>query len=160
MNDHTTNNSTAGDVVPSVSPHGHKSPKMTLEEAQQKSDAELLKIISNAQGHTEKDFSDYMNCAFSYSSLTKILRERGYEKTWHKTSEGSSPMAQSPTVILMKQPKAKSTTRKSFIIDNDVAEDWKTFNVNVPFPSVTIGYALRRFMNDYNSGLIKFELEI
>ena len=40
-------------------------PKMTKEEAQQKSDAELLQMIQQAQGHIGKDFSDYMNCDFS-----------------------------------------------------------------------------------------------
>ena len=34
--------------------------KMTKEEAQQKSDAELLQMIKDAKGHTGNDFSDYM----------------------------------------------------------------------------------------------------
>lgn len=67
-------------------------PKMTKEEAQQKSDAELLQMIQQAQGHTGKDFSDYMNCDFSYTYLTGLIRDRGYENGWHKTSEGSSPV--------------------------------------------------------------------
>ena len=133
-------------------------PKMTKEEAQQKSDAELLQIIQQAQGHTGKDFSDYMNCDFSYTYLTGLIRDRGYENGWHKTSEGSPPVVK-PTVIRMKKSD-KETTRKSFIIDEDVASEWKEFNKNVPFPSVTLGCALRRFMDDYKYGLIKFELEI
>lgn len=64
-----------------------------------------------------------------------------------------------PDIILMKKSE-DDTTRKSFIIDKDIAEEWKSFNKNVPFPSVTLGCALRRFMYDYNSGRIKFELEI
>lgn len=133
-------------------------PKMTKEEAQQKTDAELLQMIQLAQGHTGKDFSDYMNCAFSYTYLTSLIRDRGYENGWHKTSEGSSPVIK-PTVIRMKKSE-DGTTRKSFIIDKDVAEEWKSFNKNVPFPSVTLGSALRRFMEDYQSGRITFELEI
>lgn len=133
-------------------------PKMTKEEAQQKSDAELLQMIQQAQGHTGKDFSDYMNCDFSYTYLTGLIRDRGYENGWHKTSEGNSPVIK-PTAICMKKSD-KETTRKSFIIDEDVASEWKEFNKNVPFPSVTLGFALRRFMYDYKSGLIKFELEI
>ena len=54
----------------------------------------------------------------------------------------------------------EGTTRKSFIIDEDVAAEWKEFNKNVPFPSVTLGFALRRFMEDYRSCRITFELEI
>jgi hypothetical protein len=116
-------------------------------------------MIQQAQGHTGKDFSDYMNCDFSYTYLTGLIRDRGYENGWHKTSEGSSPVM-NPTVIRMKKSDDEGTTRKSFIIDEDVAAKWKEFNKNVPFPSVTLGCALRRFMDDYKSGLIKFELEI
>lgn len=133
-------------------------PKMTKDEAQQKSDAELLQIIQQAQGHTGKDFSDYMNCDFSYTYLTGLIRDRGYENGWHKTSEGASPVVK-PTVIRMKKSD-EDTTRKSFSIDEVVAAEWKEFNKNVPFPSVTLGCALRRFMEDYRSGRITFELEI
>ena len=133
-------------------------PKMTKEEAQQKTDAELLQMIQQSQGHTGKDFSDYMNCDFSYTYLTGLIRDRGYENGWHKTSDGSYPVMK-PAVIHMKKSE-NGTTRKSFIIDEDVAEEWKSFNKNVPFPSVTLGCALRRFMEDYHSGRITFELEI
>ena len=134
------------------------STKMTKEELQQKSDKELLALVEKSKGHTGNDFSEYMNCDFSYSFLTTTLKDRGYENGWHKTSEGTSPVIK-PTAICMKKSD-KETTRKSFIIDEDVASEWKEFNKNVPFPSVTLGCALRRFMDDYKSGLIKFELEI
>ena len=134
------------------------SAKMTKEELQQKSDIELLALVEKSKGHTGNDFSEYMNCDFSYSFLTTTLKDRGYENGWHKTSEGTSPVIK-PTAICMKKSD-KKTTRKSFIIDEDVASEWKEFNKNVPFPSVTLGCALRRFMDDYKSGLIKFELEI
>lgn len=133
-------------------------PKMTKEEAQQKSDDELLQMILKAQGHTGKDFSEYMNCDFSYTYLTGLIRDRGFENGWHKTSEGASP-AIKPTIIFMKKSD-EGTTRKSFIIDQDVASEWKDFNKHVPFPSVTLGCALRRFMDDYRSGRITFELDI
>lgn len=134
------------------------SAKMTKEELQQNSDKELLALVEKSKGHTGNDFSEYMNCDFSYSFLTTTLKDRGYENGWHKTSEGNSPVIK-PTAICMKKSD-KDTTRKSFIIDEDVASEWKEFNKNVPFPSVTLGFALRRFMDDYKSGLIKFELEI
>lgn len=133
-------------------------PKITKDNAQQLTDAELLQIIQQAQGHTGKDFSDYMNCDFSYTYLTGLIRDRGYENGWYKSSEGSSPIVK-PAIITMKKSEG-NTTRKSFIIDENVAEEWKSFNKNVPFPSVTLGCALQRFMDDYNSGRIKFELEI
>ena len=136
----------------------YDTPKVTKEEAQQKSNAELLQMIQQAQGHTGKDFSNYMHCDFSYTYLTGLIRDRGYENGWHKTSEGSSPIMK-PTVIRMRKSN-EGTIRKSFIIDEGVAAEWKEFNKNVPFPSVTLGCALRRFMEDYRSGRITFELEI
>ena len=53
-----------------------------------------------------------------------------------------------------------TVSRQSYMIDKSVAEEWKQFNKNVPYKTVTLGYALRRFMDDYNSGRIKFEFEI
>jgi hypothetical protein len=136
----------------------HSTSITTKEEAQQKSDAELLQMIDDSKGHTGNDFQDYMRCGFSYSYLTGLLKDRGYENGWHKTSEGVSPVIK-PTVIRMKKSE-DGTTRKSFTIDKDVAEEWKSFNKNIPFSSVTLEYALRRFMEDYRSGRIIFELEI
>lgn len=133
-------------------------PKMTKEEAQQKSDAELLQMIQDATGHTGKDFPDYMNCDFSYTYLTSLIRDRGYENGWHKTSEGSSPIVK-PTIIRMKKSD-EETVRPGYSVDKSVAEEWKQFNKNVPYKTVTLGYALRRFMDDVRSGRIIFELEI
>lgn len=134
------------------------SPKMTKKEAQQKTDAELLQMIQQAQNHTGTDFGDHMNCDFSYSYLTNLIRDRGYEKGWHKTSEGSSPVTE-PATIPMRKSKG-GTVRKTFTINKDVADTWLSFNQNIQFPSVTIEYALRRFMEDYYFGRIKFEQEL
>lgn len=142
------NNNTISDVPRALS----------KEEAQHLSDTELLQMIQDAQGHTGKDFPNYMNCDFSYTYLTGLIRRRGYENGWHMPTDRISPEVK-PTIIRVKKNDAGST-RKSFIIEEDVAEEWKAFNKNVPFPSVTLGYALRRFMNDYYSGQIIFELEI
>lgn len=135
----------------------HSTPKMTKEEAQQKSDSELLQMIQQAQGHTGKDFSDYMNCDFSYTHLTNLLKDRGYENGWHKTSDGVT--VAKPFVIQMKKASSE-TTRQAFIIEKAIADEWKEFNKNVPYKTVTLGYALRRFMEDYKNGKIKFEFEI
>ena len=78
------------------------STKMTKEELQQKSDKELLALVEKSKGHTGNDFSEYMNCDFSYSFLTTTLKDRGYENGWHKTSEGNSPVIK-PTAICMKK---------------------------------------------------------
>lgn len=133
-------------------------PKITKEAAQQKSDAELLQMIKDAKGHTGNDFSDYMNCDFSYSYLTGLISDRGYENGWHKVSDvpSSSPK---PIVIQMKKSD-NEVSRQSYMVEKNIATEWKQFNKNVPYKTVTLGWALRRFMDDVKSGRIKFELEI
>lgn len=132
--------------------------KMTKEELQQKSDAEILAMVKNAKGHTGNDFSDFMNCDFSYSYLTTVLGDRGYENGWHKTSEGNATKPKA-TVIQMKKSDVECH-RQSYMIEDSIAQEWKDFNKAVPYKTVTLGYALRRFMDDYKNGLIKFELEL
>ena len=132
-------------------------PKMTKEELQQKSDRELLSLVERSKGHTGNDFGEYMNCDFSYSYLTTVLKDRGYENGWHKTSD--APSTTKPVTIQMRKSE-DTVSRQSYMIDKSVAEEWKQFNKNVPYKTVTLGYALRRFMDDYNSGRIKFEFEI
>ena len=132
-------------------------PKMTKEELQQKSDRELLSLVESSKGHTGNDFGEYMNCDFSYSYLTTVLKDRGYENGWHKTSD--APSTTKPVTIQMRKSE-DTVSRQSYMIDKSVAEEWKQFNKNVPYKTVTLGYALRRFMDDYNSGRIKSEFEI
>ena len=134
------------------------STKMSKEELQQKSDKELLALVEKSKGHTGNDFSDYMNCDFSYSFLTTTLKDRGYENGWHKTSDTPSSSV-SPTTIKMKKSD-EEVSRQSYMVDKSIAKEWKQFNQNVPYKTVTLGYALRRFMDDYKNGLIKFDFEI
>ena len=156
MDELNMNTTVTEDVAEST--NSLSTPRMTKEEVQEKSDEELLQMIQKAPGHTGKDFSDYMNCDFSYTYLTGLLRDRGYENGWHKTSEGVSPITK-PTVIQMKKSEEESV-RQSYMIDKPTAEKWKKFNQHVPYKTVTLGWALRRFMDDYESGRIKFELEL
>jgi len=132
--------------------------KLTKEACFQKSDDELLQMVKKAQGHTGTDFGTFMNCDFSYSYLTKLLRDRGWENGWHKVREDTITV-QKPELILMKKS-AEAVGRQSFMLEKSIAEEWRLFNKNVPYKSVTLGHALRRFMEDVRSGKIKFELEI
>lgn len=152
MDTHTMNNTVAVDATK------NNIHKMTKEEAQQKTDFELLQMIKDSKGHTGNDFSDYMNCDFSYSYLTGLISDRGYENGWHKTSDAPSSSPK-PITIQMKKSDDE-VTRQSYMIDRKTAVEWKQFNKTVPYKTVTLGWALRRFMDDVKSGRIKFELEI
>ena len=129
---------------------------LSKEDFLKKSDEEILEFMKGSQGHTGDDFRDYMKCNFSYSLITSTLRDRGYEPGWFKVGEGNLAK---PTTIKMKKTNAE-ITRQSFMIEKEIADEWKEFNRNVPFKTVTLGSALRRFMDDVRKGKIKFELEI
>lgn len=133
-------------------------PRITKEQCQIMSDEELLSLIKQAQGHT-KDFQSFMKCDFSYTYLTGVLRDRGYENGWYRNTDTAYTPPLEKTIIPMKKTN-NVTIRQSYLIDEDIANEWKQFNQNVPFKTVTLGWALRRFMDDVKSGKIKFELEI
>ncbi|MBP5554671.1 MAG: hypothetical protein J6X94_07350 [Lachnospiraceae bacterium] len=138
--------------------HSIPTHKITKEEAQMMTDEKLLQMVQQSQGHTGKDFPEHMSCDFSYTYLTGLLKDRGYEMGWHKTSEGSSPIVK-PTVLQMKKSDDE-VSRQSYMVEKSVADEWKQFNKNVPYKTVTLGWAMRRFMDDVRSGRIKFELEL
>ena len=131
--------------------------RMTKEEALQLSDTELLQMIEKATGHTGSDFQEFMSCTFSYTTLTNILKNRGYENGWHKTSEGSSPLHNPVTIILEKSD--EKLVRPGYSVPVSIADEWKSFNRNNPHKSVALGYALQRFMEDQRSGKIKLEVK-
>lgn len=63
---------------------------ITKEQLQQMSDSELLDMVTNAKGHTGKDFGATFDCDFSYSFLTGELQKRGYENGFYKPIEKMS----------------------------------------------------------------------
>ena len=130
---------------------------ITKEVCQSMNDSELLNLVNKATGHTGKDFGEFMNCDFSYSFLTTELKNRGYINGWYNLSQITPP--QKEAIIKMRKSD-EETTRQSYMVDTSIAAEWKEFNKHVPYKTVTIGWAMKRFMDDYNSGRIKFELEL
>ena len=131
---------------------------ISKEELKTKSDQELLDMVAQSVGHTGKDFPEYMGADFSYSFLTSTLKDRGYENGWHKTS-GSDRKAGEPERIVMRKSD-DDTVRQSYQLSRSVAKEWKEFNRSIPYKTVTLDAALKRFMSDARSGRIRFELEI
>ena len=120
-------------------------------------DEELLQLYADSEGHRGKNFKEYMQCDFSYSHLTDVLQRRGYKYGWFKDT--SSEQNSEAEIIIMKKTSAE-TMRQSYVIDSEIAKRWKSFNERVPYPSVTIGAALSRFLDDVENGCVKFVLEI
>ncbi len=80
-------------------------------------------------------------------------------RTGNTKTNDNSQSKKKPEVIQMKKSD-ENTVRVSFMLEQSIAEEWKDFNKNVPYKTVTLGHALLRFMNDVRSGKIKFELEL
>ena len=125
--------------------------KITAADCQRMSDQELLQMFLKASKHT-KDFQDYMGCDFPHSYLVEVIKSRGFEQGWHK------PDHDTETIIVKKS--AEKCVRQTFNIEKSVADDWKRFSANIPNKNVILQAALERFMSDYRSGRIKFELQI
>lgn len=154
MNVQNMNNTSTDTATQTVS---QSTTTITKEICQSMCDSELLELVNKATGHTGKDFGEFMNCDFSYSFLTTELKNRGYINGWYNPSQIATP--QKEAVIKMRKSD-EETTRQSYMVDSSIAAEWKEFNKHVPYKTVTIGWALKRFMDDYNSGRIKFELEL
>ena len=127
------------------------SAKITAADCQRMSDYELLQLVLKASGHT-KDFQDYTGCDFSHSYLVEILKNRGFKQGWHM------PDKDTETIIVKKS--AEKCVRQAFSIERSVADEWKKFSSSIPHKNVILQAALERFMSDYRSGRIRFELQV
>jgi hypothetical protein len=125
--------------------------RITAADCQHMSDQELLQMLLKASKHT-KDFQDYMGCDFPHSYLVEVIKSRGFEQGWHKPDHGIE------TIIVKKS--AEKCVRQTLNIEKSVADDWKKFSASIPNKNVILQAALERFMSDYRSGRIKFELQI
>ena len=125
--------------------------RITAADCQRMSNQELLQMFLKASKHT-KDFQDYMGCDFPHSYLVETLKSRGFEQGWHK------PDQEITTIVLKKS--TEKCVRQTFNIEKSVADDWKKFSASIPNKNVILQAALKRFMSDYRSGRIKFELQI
>ena len=125
--------------------------RITAADCQRMSDHELLQLILKASGHT-KDFQDYTGCDFSHSYLVEVLKNRGFKQGWHM------PDKDTETIIVKKS--AEKCVRQAFSIERSIADEWKKFSSSIPHKNVILQAALERFMADYRSGRIRFELQV
>ena len=126
---------------------------MSKAEAELLSNDELLDMVKKSQGHTGSDFQAYMNCDFSYTTLTGILKDRGFVNGWHL------PSSDVADVVRLKRY-ANKPIRQAFLIDEQVADDWKALCHALPYRSVLLSIALERFMSDLRNKRITIELDV
>jgi hypothetical protein len=152
MNEFTTNTNHSEQKDSTIPAGSMTTPsKITAADCQRMSDTELLQMFLKSSKHT-KDFQDYMGCDFPHSYLVEVIKSRGFEQGWHKPNSGTE------TIIVKKS--AEKCVRQTFNIEKSVADDWKKFSASIPNKNVILQAALERFMSDYRSGRIKFELQI
>ena len=135
---------------------------MTKEELTKLSDVELFAMVQKSLGHTGKDFGEHMDCDFSYSFLTKELKRRGWENGWHKLRDNGdvTPEESQTDVVRLAPVPLEKTTRKTFLVSTSVAERWNILATKLPYKTAATDAALNRFLDDYEAGHLKFELDV
>ena len=152
MNESTTNTNPSEYKSNTVSAQATSAPaRITAADCQRMSDYELLQLVLKASGHT-KDFQDYTGCDFSHSYLVEVLKNRGFKQGWHM------PDKDTETIIVKRS--SEKCIRQAFSIERSVADEWKKFSSSIPHKNVILQAALERFMADYRSGRIRFELQV
>lgn len=135
-----------------------KEKKLTLEDARRLPDEELLKMVRKAKGHTGKDFKKYFNCDFCYTSLTGLLKERGYEQGWYKPNKTCTETYVKPKSFILKKADG-DCTRYNAEISVSVLKAWKEFTKDLCYKRTALDTALTFFMDEAKAGRIKFEIK-
>lgn len=131
-------------------------PMISKEEVKSFSDEKLKEMQKKAQGHTT-DFKEYLNCDFSYSFFSNVLKQRGLP---HRLRNANNEVSRTDTPDIITLNKSEySTIRKSYTISSSTADEWRNFCKNVPNPSILLSAAMERFMDDYKTGKIRFEFK-
>ena len=131
-------------------------PMISKEEVKSFSDEKLKEMHKKAQGHTT-DFKEYLNCDFSYSFFSNVLKQRGLP---HRLRNANNEVSRTDTPDIITLNKSEySTIRKSYTVSSKTAEEWKKFSKDIPNPSVLLSAAMERLMNDYKAGKVKFEFK-
>lgn len=132
---------------------------MTKEQLQQMPDEKLLDMVSRAVGHTGKDFSDFMNCDFSYSYLTTELKNRGYANGWYKAEGIEAKASQKPETIILQKPEDEGK-RVTLTVSAKTAEAWRQLVAPVSYKQLVADAALNRFIADVKAGKIEFKVRL
>ena len=122
----------------------------TLSELRNASDREVLACIAEvkANGVQTSDFQNFFKTEYSYSSLTKELSNRGYSQRWVKDA---------PKVMKIKMEK---TARMNLNMTQECRERYEAFLADKSYNFIHTSTALMSYIEDYESGKVKTQIEI
>lgn len=114
------------------------------------SDPEVLACIAEvkANGVKTNDFQNYFKTEYSYSLLTGELSNRGYFQQWVKNK---------PKVVSVKMEK---TARMNLNMTQECREKYEAFLADKTYNFIHTSTALMSYIEDYENGKVKTQIEI
>ena len=127
-----------------------KSMIRTISELRNASDREVLACIAEvkANGVQTNDFQNYFKTEYSYTTLTKELSNRGYSQRWVKDDA---------KVVRVKMEK---TARMNLNMTQECRERYEAFLADKTYNFIHTSAALMSYIEDYESGKVKTQVEV
>lgn len=122
----------------------------TISELRNASDREVLACIAEVKANCVQtnDFQNYFKTEYSYTTLTKELSNRGYSQRWVKDA---------PKVVNVKMGK---TARMNLNMTQECRERYEAFLADKTYNFIHTSTALMSYIEDYESGKVKTQIEI
>ena len=123
----------------------------TISELRNASDHEVLACIAEvkANGVQTSDFQNFFKTEYSYSTLTKELSNRGYSQRWVKDD--------APKFVKVKMEK---TARMNLNMTKECREKYEAFLADKSYNFIHTSAALMSYIEDYESGKVKTQVEV
>lgn len=123
----------------------------TISELRNATDHEVLACIAEvkANGVQTNDFQNHFKTEYSYSTLTKELNNRGYSQRWVKDD--------APKFVKVKMEK---TARMNLNMTQECREKYEAFLADKSYNFIHTSAALMSYIEDYESGKVKTQVEI
>lgn len=123
----------------------------TISELRNATDREVLACIAElkANGVQTNDFQNFFKTEYSYSTLTKELSNRGYSQRWVKDD--------APKFVKVKMEK---TARMNLNMTQECREKYEAFLADKSYNFIHTSAALMSYIEDYESGKVKTQVEL
>ena len=117
---------------------------------------ELLSMVEEAKGHTQKDFQEFFGTDYSYTTLTDELTRRGYKNGWHLPG-GPAPEESNLKTVVVSADEPK--VRFNLSMTSSVKDRYARFleGKSMGFRHTTA--ALELYMDAVEAGEVKVVVE-